>query len=135
MTIDSPEADWPSFKTLADVMTFAGLAGDPADKNTLAGSLCYLLGSDVGDHPRVLALIPEDDFSILLEKFPAMVAGSLVLQDPTPRQAGQGALVGRTCRVVVGLKFAPIGAAPPPLSSEQLTMLHALFQSGRLHPG
>eukprot|EP00439_Symbiodinium_sp_Y106_P058960 s4263_g8.t1 len=91
--------------------------------------------SDVGDHPRVLALIPEDDFSILLEKFPAMVAGSLVLQDPTPRQAGQGALVGRTCRVVVGLKFAPIGAAPPPLSSEQLTMLHALFQSGRLHPG
>ena len=109
----------------------------------------------------------------------------MIMRDPTPRQAGQGALVGRTCRVVVGLKTTPtsapaasapiatpspkrkvklsavinqtddmevdildevaitdayaryskkIGAAPPPdqeLSSEQLTTLHALFQSGR----
>ena len=187
MTIDPPEGDWPSFKTLANVMTFAGLAGEPADKDTIAGSLCYLLGSDGSDHPRVFVLIPEDDFSKLLEKWkvPAMVGGLLVLQDPTPRQAGQGALVGRTCRVVVGLKSTPlsapaaatsattpspkrkvklssvinqtddmevdildevaitdayaryskkIGAAPAPdqeLSSEQLTTLHALFQSGR----
>ena len=30
MTIDPPEADWPSFKALSDVMTFAGLTGDAA---------------------------------------------------------------------------------------------------------
>ena len=56
MTIDPPEGDWPSFKTLANVMIFAGLAGEPADKDTIAGSLCYLLGSDGSDHPRVFAL-------------------------------------------------------------------------------
>ena len=186
MTIDPPESDWPSFKTLSDVIKFAGLSGDPADKNSVAGSLCYLLGSDGSDHPRIVAMIAEDDFTKLLEqwKVPVLVSGAIVLQDPTPRQCGQGTLVGRTCRVVVGLKqqtsaatpSAPaaspapkrkvklsavinqtddmevdilddlaitaayaryskkIGAAPPPdqeLSSEQLTTLHALFQSGR----
>ena len=119
MSIDPPEADWASFKTLSDVIKFAGLQGDTADKDTIAGSLCYLLGSDGSDHPRIFALIAEPDFAKLLEKWkvPVMTGGALSLQDPTPRQSGQGALVGRTCRVVVGLgsgQASPGPAASPP---------------------
>ena len=36
MTIDPPEADGPSFKIVAGVVTFAGLTSDPADKDPLA---------------------------------------------------------------------------------------------------
>ena len=123
MSIDPPEADWASFKTLADVIKFAGLQGDTADRDTIAGSPCYLLGSDGSDHPRIFALIAEPDFLKLLEqwKVPVMTAGSLSLQDPTPRQFGQGALVGRTCRVVVGLgsgQASPGPTSPPPAAMQ-----------------
>ena len=81
MTIDPLESEWPNFRTLADVIKFTGLT---ADKDSLAGSLCYLLGLDGSDHPRIFVILAEDDFSKLREmwKVPVMAGGFITLRTP-----------------------------------------------------
>ena len=124
MTIDPLESEWPNFRTLADVIKFTGLT---ADKDSVAGSLCYLLGLDGSDHPRIFVILAEDDFSKLLEmwKVPVMEGGFITLQDPTPRQSGQAALVGNA---VLWLDSSRISHHPPPL---QLRLLLLRLPNGR----
>ena len=118
MSLDPPESEWPNLQTVAAVATWVGLQGDSKDPDTVCGSLCHLLGTDGSAHPRSLALVSEDDFKALIAQWKVPMptpTGGVRPAAPSVIQLGQGALLGRTCRVVSGVyKLSPPNPVAPP---------------------
>ena len=54
------EEDVAGWRTVADLLTWAELEGDPADPSTAAGSWLRTLGAPPTAHWRALGHMPED---------------------------------------------------------------------------
>ena len=123
MTLDPPEDQWNSLNTLTKVADWAGFPGEAGDKATPRGSFFHLLGADGSEAPRVIAMLAVPEFDKLLTQWRISMAGggAPVTVAPTAVQLGQGALFGRTCRVVTGMlkspPQAPIPSVPAPSST------------------
>ena len=69
MSADPTDAELAGFNTLANVMTWAGMLGDPADNATAPGSLITGMGAVPTTHPRAVGGIPTPDFGILIDNW------------------------------------------------------------------
>ena len=94
-------AEW---QALSEVATWAGLQGDPTNKETPAGSLFALLGAEATTPVRTLGAITESDYTTLLDKW------KLGESDPSPIQRSAAALRGRATRVAAGTQETEVQA-------------------------
>ena len=109
--------------TLSDVMGWAQVPGDPADRSTLAGAFLAATGATELALPRIFGIIPEVHFNDVVNRItlrnPASTAEA-PLEDLPPNLFQHGALlnIGLFCRLKTGLldRLQPLPsleAAPP----------------------
>jgi hypothetical protein len=115
MSADPTDAELAGFNTLANVMTWAGMLGDPADNATAPGSLIAGMGAVPTTHPRAVGGIPTPDFGILIDNWgipqPDQAGVAQPALAPTPIQRAQALLFGRACRIRAGFQQTLAAAA------------------------
>ena len=92
-------------KTMKDVFDWAGFQGDDLGSDqSVGGTLAKLLGINGTEHPRVLALVEDADFSAMIQKWKVAKTegGNVTYAAPTMAEVGKAKLVLRACRVVSG---------------------------------
>ena len=99
MALDPSEAEIQGFRNVGHVATWCGLTGTATDKNTARGSLFTLLGLDGSEHPRIVGISTDADFTDLLNQWRL---GDPPATRPSFAQRCQGGLFGRTCRLIAG---------------------------------
>ena len=112
------QTELDAFRTLGDVLTWAGVDGTDGDRSTLLGAFLGATGASVAALPRMFGVIPKADFDAVINAV-EMVAGTADQPIRTPPNLIQrGALisVGYACRLKTGLlESLPAAAvtAPP----------------------
>ena len=110
------QAELDGFRSLGDVLDWAGVMGDPANASTLRGAFLAATGAVEASLPRAFGVIASADFDAVINQ--VMMAGADV-QAPAiaPNLLQRGALigVGLACRLKTGLlDHLPAGAPVPP---------------------
>ena len=102
--MDPTQTEIETFATLANVVTWAGLAGDPADVGSVSGSFLDTMGLGAAGHIRTCAAIPEADFAVVLATWRIPTGAGDATIPPTAGQLAQAGLVGRGARVALGVQ-------------------------------
>eukprot|EP00971_Amphidinium_carterae_P222161 4409741-Amphidinium_carterae.1 len=83
-----------TFASVANVMTWAGVRGDPADAASEAASLLHHLGLAAAEHPRYVAALPAEAWAQFVQNWaPNGVAANA-------QQMGAALLVLRGCKAI-----------------------------------
>eukprot|EP00971_Amphidinium_carterae_P163674 3245118-Amphidinium_carterae.1 len=98
--MDPTAEEVAAFANVANVMTWAGVRGDPADAASEAASLLHHLELAAAEHPRYVAVLPADTWAQFVQNWsPNGVPANA-------QQLGAALLVHRGCLAIF--------AAPPP---------------------
>ena len=106
--MDPTESERQQLTTMGKVFQWAGLQeAQMADPKYPSSSLAALLGVQSSLLPRVIGILPEDDYKAVVSKWKVSVLsqdGSDTGQGraPTVAELGMAHLVGRACRVIAG---------------------------------
>ena len=98
-SVEPTDTDIAAFDRIARIVAWTGLPGAHTDQNAPWGSLMHTLGVDPAMHPRVIATIPPEDYTNILQSW--TIAGN----PPTPAQRAMADMLGRACRVTSGDQF------------------------------
>ena len=85
-----------AMKTIQDILNWAKVSGDPADKKTPRGAFLDYMGVTEDEHPRNFGAMPKNQFDDYTDKI--KVDGN----DPSPVLKTKLGLVGRVARILVG---------------------------------
>jgi hypothetical protein len=97
--VEPTVAESATFTNIGEILVWSGLRGDPADVDSESGSILNLFGAATADHHRVLGILSEADWNLVITQW------RIAQQPPTPAQGAKAALLGRACRVSVGTQL------------------------------
>ena len=110
------QAELDAFRTLGDVLDWAGVLGDPTSASTLRGAFLLATGATEAALPRALGVIAALDFDAVVNQV-EMAGADPQAATIAPNLIQRGALigVGLACRLKTGLlDHLPAGVQLPP---------------------
>ena len=110
------QSELDAFRSLGDVLDWAGVDGDPNNATTLRGAFLAATGAAEASLPRTFGVISAADYLAVINQV-TMAGADLQAPGIAPNLVQRGALigVGLACRLKTGLlDHLPVGVPVPP---------------------